>query len=254
MKFYLGTHIDSWLRQVEVPLFISHRILKKRKTLKPATCEWALDSGGFTELSMYGEWRTTPKEYVESVRRYRDEIGNMDWAAPQDAMCEPWILDNAKAWLGGTVHAHQEWTVNNYLTLRNMAPDLPFIPVLQGWELDDYHKHVEMYDRAGINLTKENTVGLGSVCRRQATKDICGLVSSMWGLGLQLHGFGVKTNGVAQYGQMLKSADSLAWSFGGRRIRPCPEGPNVSCANCKHHAMKWRDNVIKKMEPVNDIQ
>jgi hypothetical protein len=25
---------------------------------------WALDSGGFSELSLYGGWRTTPEEYV----------------------------------------------------------------------------------------------------------------------------------------------------------------------------------------------
>jgi len=28
----------------------------------------------------------TPEQYVAAVRRYRDEIGNLDWAAPQDWM------------------------------------------------------------------------------------------------------------------------------------------------------------------------
>jgi hypothetical protein len=52
----------------------------------------ALDSGGFTELRLHGGWRTTAAEYVTVVRRYRDQIGCLEWAAPQDWMCEPFML------------------------------------------------------------------------------------------------------------------------------------------------------------------
>jgi len=52
----------------------------------------------------------------------------MDW------MSEPIML----AKTGLTVAVHQARTVANYLALRDLAPDLPFIPVLQGWRLDDY--------------------------------------------------------------------------------------------------------------------
>jgi O-acetyl-ADP-ribose deacetylase (regulator of RNase III) len=31
---------------------------------------WALDSGGFTELSLHGRWKATPAAYVAAVRRY----------------------------------------------------------------------------------------------------------------------------------------------------------------------------------------
>ena len=62
---YLGTHMDGWLAHVGVPLFVSHRRLVRRKTLPMARSGWALDSGGFSELSMYGGWRTnTLEEYV----------------------------------------------------------------------------------------------------------------------------------------------------------------------------------------------
>src|SRR5690242_4741899 len=97
MRFYLGTHMPSWLTKTDVPLFVSHRRLLgelrpgrgARKTLPRARGPWALDSGGFTELQMFGEWRTTPAEYIAAVRRYRDEIGGLVWAAPMDWMCEP---------------------------------------------------------------------------------------------------------------------------------------------------------------------
>lgn len=61
--FYLGTSEVRWLGQANVPLFISHRRLAPRKSFPRALTGWALDSGGFTELSMYGEWRTTARDY-----------------------------------------------------------------------------------------------------------------------------------------------------------------------------------------------
>jgi hypothetical protein len=65
LVFYLGSHLDGWLAaHVGVRLFVSHRRLARRKTLPRARFPWACDSGGFTELSQFGGWRTTPEEYV----------------------------------------------------------------------------------------------------------------------------------------------------------------------------------------------
>ena len=65
MKFYLGTHQPSWLaRDLGIPLLVSHRRLADRRSLPRATHRWALDSGGFTELSLHGRWRTDPATYV----------------------------------------------------------------------------------------------------------------------------------------------------------------------------------------------
>lgn len=84
--FYLGTHIDGWLNHVGVPLFVSHRRLARRKALPKARMGWALDSGGFSELSLYGGWRTTPEDYVAAVKHYDRQIGNLEWASPMDWM------------------------------------------------------------------------------------------------------------------------------------------------------------------------
>lgn len=241
VTFYLGTHIPSWMSKPETPpLFVSHRRLAKYKTLKQATNRWALDSGGFTELSMHGKWKTEPAEYIEAVERYITEIGNLDWAAPQDWMCEPWIIQKT----GLSVMLHQYRTLANYLDLTSRAPHLPFIPVLQGWTLDDYIYHHDLYQTAGIDLTKHDTVGIGSVCRRQATDEIGQIVATLQGAGLKLHGFGVKGDGIRKYGWALKSADSMAWSFTGRQQRPCPERPVSSCANCYHFAIDWREKAL----------
>jgi len=68
----------------DVPLFLSRRWLAGRKSLPRARGPWALDSGGFTELSTYGRWTLTPVDYAAEVRRYAGEIGNLAWAAAMD--------------------------------------------------------------------------------------------------------------------------------------------------------------------------
>lgn len=244
MDFYLGTHLTGWLASCGVPLFVSHRRLAERKTLPRAAARWALDSGGFSELSMFGEWRTLATDYVSAVRRYAQEIGPMDFAAPQDWMCEPWMIEKT----GLTVAEHQRRTVDNYLELRTLAPDLPFIPVLQGWALDDYFACVDMYDRAGVDLRAERRVGIGSVCRRQATAEIENVVVSVASLGIALHGFGVKTVGLERYGYALASADSMAWSYTARNSDPLPGCSHRSCANCVRYALRWRQRVLARLQ------
>lgn len=240
MRFYLGTHRPYWLWKSEgMPLFVSHRQLRLVKGLQPAVTDWALDSGGFSELASYGEWRTTPEEYVEAVRRYGSEIGRMVWAAPQDWMCEPVMLEKT----GLTVDWHQRFTVQNFCVLRQMAPDLNFIPVLQGWEMDDYLRCVDLYAQAGVDLLSFETVGVGSVCRRQHTTEIAEIVGELASLGLRMHGFGVKIQGLAAYRDMLTSSDSMAWSFSARKNPPLPTCSHRNCANCLDYARAWYERV-----------
>ncbi|MGW5197327.1 deazapurine DNA modification protein DpdA family protein [Streptomyces spiralis] len=275
MRFFLGTHIASWLwddnpRLDGVALFVSRNRLAKRVTPFPAARrDWALDSGGFTELKEHGGWRLSPEEYAAEVRRYREQLGRLLWAAPQDWMCEPWVIyggthngqrfagtQEARGVLPGepndftaAVRMHQEFTVQNYLELQRIAPDLPWIPVLQGWTLADYERCAQMYADAGVDLTAAPVVGLGSVCRRQATEEIARIVDTFHARGLNLHGFGVKTDGLGDYGDRLVSADSMAWSFGARRepkLSGCTHRAK-NCANCPEWALQWRQRVLARM-------
>lgn len=245
MRFWLGTHEVSWLEDMTVPLFISHRRLAKRKRLPRAAGPWALDSGGFTELNQPPyRWKTTVSEYVEAVQRYREGIGNLAWAAPMDWMCEPAVL----AKTGLTVREHQERTVLNYLDLRGQGP---FVPVLQGQALGDYEACIGLYGSAGVDLWAEPVIGLGTVCRRQSAPEIARIVNALASTGLRLHGFGMKSAGLARVGHLLTSADSMAWSVSGRmawqheRRRLCRGGLHSgSCANCRGWALAWRERVV----------
>lgn len=240
MLFYLGTHQPQWLGRTDVPLFISRNTLCLRRTFPRALGPWALDSGGYTACNN-GGWELSARDYAAEVRRFRDEIGNMEWAAPQDWMCEPHVLQAT----GLTVQEHQRRTVANYLALRSIAPDLPFVPVLQGFTLSDYLRCYEAYEREGIDLAQEPRVGLGTVCRRQATREVWDIVRAIASLGLRLHGFGVKTDGLAMYGGLLESADSMAWSMGARKKQlRLPGHSHKNCANCMEWALRWRGNLL----------
>jgi len=80
------------------------------------------------------------------------------------------------------------------------------------------------------------------VCRRQNTARI-GAIDSLFADELRLHGFGVKTSGLAAYGSMLYSADSIAWSLDARRSDPLPGHTHKSCSNCLDYAREWRERL-----------
>jgi len=242
LAFYLGARQPHWLWRADFPLFVSHRQLaRRRRALRPASCRWALDSGGFTELPLHGRWVTPAEDYAAAVAEYAARIGGLDFAAPQDWMCEPFMI--ARTGLSVTEHLHR--TVDNYLTLRRLTPDLPIMPSVQGWRLADYLACLELYASAGVDLAALPRVGLGSVCRRQSTAEIAVIVIELARRGLRLHGFGVKTGGLHLYGHLLTSADSMAWSYAARRAPALPGCTgHRNCANCLAYATRWRAGVL----------
>jgi hypothetical protein len=263
--FLLGTHQPGWLakpqvRAERVRLFVSDRRLRVYRTLPRAAVPWACDSGGFTELQKFGGWSVPPGEYLARLRRYRDEIGWLSWAAPQDWMCEPIVINggvvNGQRFAGThlSVTEHQRRTVLNFAKLREMAPDLPIIPVVQGFTRDDYLRCVDLYhDLIGVDLTTMALVGLGSVCRRQATTEATAIITALRAVGLhRLHGFGFKTLGLHN---PLTSADSMAWSDTARKLHQpalaeCARANrHRNCANCLPYALTWRRRVLAAARP-----
>lgn len=250
--FYLGTHRPRWLEQISnqagnVPLFISFNTLAEYKSRGDAfpkgLTSWALDSGAFTVLDRHGDWTVSPDMYGGAVYRFMEDIGTPpDFCAPQDMPCEPETL----AKTGFTVADHQEFTTDSVLYLREEFPHAPWIPVVQGYRLEEYLAHVEMYAQAGIDLTAEPLVGLGSVCRRQSTAEIGVIAGTLHAMGIKLHGFGVKREGLARYGHCLTSSDSLAWSRAARydRIKLAGCEHRGPCQNCMRYALQWREQTL----------
>lgn len=250
MQFYLGTHKPHWLREISIPLFVSRRTLGALKHLPEALGPWALDSGGFSELSMYGEWRTSPTQYLAEVKRFHDGCGKLEWSAIQDWMCEPHIVQKT----GLTIPDHQARTIDSYLTL-SAARDLRFVPVLQGWQPEDYWRHWEQYEARGVRLESLPLVGVGSICRRQGTNEAVEIIASLANAGLRLHGFGFKKKGIEDAERYLVSADSMAWSRQARWRKALPGClTHKNCANCMRFALKWRQELLSglKNEPYQE--
>jgi hypothetical protein len=174
---------------------------------------WALDSGGFSVIKDSSGYPQSSEVYAAEVRRWSARIGNLDFAAVQDWMCEPVKL----AATGFTVEEHQRRTVQSWLDLTRIAPDLPWAPVLQGFTRAEYVRCAAMYADAGTDLLALPTVGIGSVCRREDTEEAEGIIRELAATGLRLHGFGFKLGGLEHCSDVLHSADSLAWSYGARR-------------------------------------
>lgn len=253
MRFYLTTHKRHWVRLTGVPLFLKSEHFAVARTLPQALGPYAVDSGGFSELQKHGRWTRTPRQYVDDLRRIWECVGPYDWAAQQDWMCETAIREGGTygpqhfAGTGLSTAEHQRLTVQNFIELRSLAPDLRIIPVLQGETIADYERCLALFERAGVNLAAEPVVGLGSVCRRQSTREGAEIVTALAAHGLRLHGFGFKTLGIARVGHLMASADSLAWSSHARRRPPLTGHTHKNCANCIDYALAWRQRVINQI-------
>lgn len=293
MRFFLGTHVVSWLWDARfrgVPLFVSAPQLRGRASFARAVTDWACDSGGFSSIFMFGRYDVSAAEYVRELADWNERIGRLLWAAPQDWMCEEIVCASAALAEGEVepcerrysnliarvkpekrtpaavrlcrvkaclpldhyvwrrrVAIHQCRTVENLRTLRlhsSLRPCVPIIPVLQGVTEADYLRHVSLYRGAGIDLRDESTVGVGSVCRRQGTEDAARIIRAVASLGIRPHGFGFKLDGIRSVGDSLASADSLAWSYAGRKRDPLPgcrhgQSGRGKCNNCPLFALDY---------------
>lgn len=265
--FYLGTPAPHWVGAGSpllalhheragddappVPMCVSRARTVDRVTFPEAVTDVMVDSAGFSVLDRdlppgeYTDWDVGPHEFIRQMRRIRDGFGERVVAmAPMDMMCERFIL----AKTGLTVREHEDRTVLSFTELRMLAPDLPIFPVIQGNSVASHLRCADAYEQAGIDLTQEPIVGIGSICRLQSTRDIVDLVAALvlhFGGNIRLHGFGVKKTGLALCAPGLTSADSMAWSRRGRAAGPCVHGlGHKTEANCHHFALDWYHGVL----------
>jgi len=209
----------AWEGKAGGPLLLElGRVLDRESTgrnrLREATVPVLLDSGAFSMIRDNGLWIRSAKEHVAAARRICAALGTVQYVATQDWMCEPEMVRKT----GLSVEEHQDRTVRSYIELRDLAPELPLLPALQGHTEDDYLRCNDKYLRAGVDLSTLPLVGLGSVCRRSGTREleriITGIVRRL--RDVNLHGYGVKSDGALLSCLNLRSVDSGAWSSRGR--------------------------------------
>lgn len=214
---WLGAHEPWWAWEGEVSgrLILSARRAKTRLStgskgrVRRATVPMFIDSGAYSELDKHDRWMWQAADFAEFVVGLCRALGTVEHAGIQDWMCEAHML----AKTGLTVEEHQRRTVLNFCLLRRLQRSVPWLPTLQGYTVADYFRCAQMYRDAGVRLEDHRLVGLGSVCRRSSTPEIEGVIRQVKeGLGVDLHGFGVKSEGALLACWGLSSMDSMAWS------------------------------------------
>lgn len=213
MMFYVGLHQPADAKHFDRAFISVNRIRRRKKAIQAGA--WIMDSGAFTEISKFGEYRSSVAEYAEVINRWADDP-KLVAAVSQDYMCEPFILEKT----GLTVDDHQRLTIERYDALRVLVdPRVYVMPVLQGYSVEDYLRHLEMY---GNRLPRGAYVGVGSICKRNTDiKAVEAILTAIKAVrpDLRLHGFGLKITALSSWvvRDCLYSADSMAWSFSARR-------------------------------------
>ena len=139
--------------------------------------------------------------------------GQLLAAVSQDYMCEPVILEQT----GLSIEEHQRLTIERYDALSTLV-SVPLMPVLQGFRVNDYLKHIDNY---GTRLSLGAWVGVGSVCKRNARpQEVADILAAIKNKrpDLKLHGFGLKLTALEsrKVRELLYSSDSMAWSYPAR--------------------------------------
>lgn len=191
LLFYPGLHQPGDAKHFDRACISIHRLERRRKPVECA--DVFVDSGAFTKLEKHGCYPEPVEVYAAQLHRlWSDGVVKISVASCQDYMCEPFML----AKTGLTIADHQRLTIERYgdlvseLTrLFDGPPPFEVMPVLQGFAIGDYLRHIESY---GARLTPGMWVGVGSVCKRQGRVAIIeDLLSAIKEVrpDLRLHGF-----------------------------------------------------------------
>lgn len=211
LRFYFGGAAGSArkaLQQMQEPDVMISAVTQNNQPWEEID-NLFVDSGGYSMMLQTGEHNST-KEYLDYVERV-----DAKKFAVQDYPCEPDILDE----YGRSVRQHQEMTIEaaaeNIVRANERGLDATPANVVQGWQVDDYVRHVERMKETGT-LTEH--LGIGSICRRGQAKRIVNIIEAVDDATpekTKLHAFGVKKT-ILEYPsarQRLHSADSSAWYF-----------------------------------------
>lgn len=259
-EYYLGIPEASWLgHKDDVSKFISATRLDRlvsRGDQWPHTAvsPYAIDSGAYMALTNTKNrgtpWWQPAEIYASKILSFATDCGRPpDFVATQDWPCEPTV----RKMTGMSVREHQRETTDNYLFLTEEWPWIEWMLTFQGWEAEDYRIHELMYLDAGVDITRVKRVGIGSICRRGHVPEIVEVIEQFAESGYALHGFGIKITALPIIGHLLRSADSMAWSYDARypypgtRLDGCTHPGN--CANCYRYAVQWRERVLASLLP-----
>lgn len=210
MIFYTGLHMPNHAKYFDKSFISINRLIDRKSDF--TVNDWIMDSGAFTRLAT-GKGHLPIDEYCENIKRW-SQCGNLKAAVCQDWMCEDFILDKTGLCIGD----HQALTIENYVELSEKVTETYIMPVLQGFEPDEYVEHIDAY---GHYLKPDAWCGVGSICKRNSNpSEILSVLKAILRHlpKLRIHGFGLKKTALKHpsVASLIYSADSMAWSYAAR--------------------------------------
>ena len=170
-----------------------------------------VDSGGFAFFSRWGEYPFSLESYLDLVY-YVQDTHPLFRVATLDYPCEPEI-DRSQLM---TNEERITKTVSNAVLCVDTDKSLPWLPVIQGYTIQEYLSCIEQYREAGL---ESDYWAIGSICSRKGSPyEIRNIVTKIKELHPKnkLHAFGLSLPYLAdlQVFQSLYSSDSAAWNWG----------------------------------------
>lgn len=169
----------------------------------------AIDSGGFTAARKWGRYPWSAQQYVDWIRAETRDVP-LAWAAIMDYACEREVNRVTYA----TNRARIQATIRNDCALRTLAPDLPWLSVLQGNTFAERALDLGLRARLGLLFP---VLGVGSICRRGGRE--AAAVLRWYGdrlPGTRFHAFGLDVRTLdagPDIAPLLASWDSYAWTW-----------------------------------------
>jgi hypothetical protein len=210
-----------------------------------------VDSGGFTAARRWGRYPWSPEQYADFAREVSRDVP-LDFCAIMDYACEP-AVDRS---ILRTNHERIKATIRNQAACLECAPDLPWLPVLQGDSLAERAFDLALRLRMGMLPTEY--AGIGSVCGRGAiaARRVVKFYTDRLP-GARFHAFGMHVQALdddAVFGA-LRSWDSYAWNWGrGQKDvdRPpeCYHKPGESWTEYTARLARfyWRETIRPRLE------
>ncbi len=245
--------------------------------------DFALDSAGFTVARIWkksGPQKGLGRIFPWTLAQYMGlafSCGAVWWSQP-DLCCEPEIASSREE-VDFRVHATATFLEASlqqlYAWQSNLAKDLPArvvanmlwpcVPVLQGWQADDYRRSLDLLMRVWGRwqpwVAPPALIGIGSVCRRSLHHPTHGLYAILRALDGQLHAgtkahlFGVKGAGLSQFMNIprVASVDSMAYDFT-ERVNAHRRGHSNTMEGRTQAMTHWMEKIGRAIRPAGGKQ
>ena len=169
-----------------------------------------IDSGGFSFFKKWGEYPFDLETYLSFIYNLKEQYP-LELCAVMDYPCE---IEANRTKLK-TNKDRIEATVRNAVECIDADPNLPWIPVIQGFSLEEYLHCVDLYEQVGIRL---DYIAVGSVCARKGNlHSIRRILTKIRDrTKARLHSFGLSLTYLkdSQIHNAVYSSDSAAWNWG----------------------------------------